>query len=141
MAIDRNFVARKQFEEQQRVKQLNKQVREAVSSGSLTVVDRIGQTLEKGALVVWRPPFDLVFEVLDAVPILDPGAPPGAMRVVLTCTTSAGIPAGQPQMNMIRIGTQRSEGHAELDPVGETPVEPVPEGTDVVSAQPDGDVS
>ena len=121
--MDRNFVARKQFEEQQRLKAHNKSLREAMQAGQIPVVDRIGQAIEVGALIIWHPPFDLVFEVKEITPIMDPNVRPGAVRLIVECRTDMSLLAGQPQMGMIRIGTQRAPGHAELDPVVGAPAE------------------
>jgi hypothetical protein len=49
-------------------------------------LDRILQPIVKGQLVVFHPENDLIMEVLDVRPILDPrpGVPPGAVRVSMT---------------------------------------------------------
>ena len=103
--MDRNFVARQRFAEQQRLKKQNAAVRQAVQQGQFPVIDRIGQAIAVGDLFVWKPPFDMVYEVKELAPILDPSVQPGAMRLIVECRTEMKILAGQPQMGMIRVGS------------------------------------
>ena len=77
--------------------------------GEAAVLDRFGIPIRSGAMVVWRPPFDLIFQVLkaEALVSLDPRrpVPPGMM----TLTISSGefplnLLANQPQMTLIHCG-------------------------------------
>lgn len=95
-------------------------------SGRQAVVDRIGRPLQAGDLVQWRTPYDLFWRVVDAVPMLDPGAAPGAIRLRLEAAVPMVLQAGQRMMEFTKI-PELSQA-VEPDPDGETPVaDPPPE--------------
>lgn len=116
--MDRNQSARNEFAAAQQRAAFARQLQ----AGTVNVLDRLAAPIRKGDLVIWQPPFDLVFNVLDVGPNLDPNVPPGVVRVVLQATVPLDVPAGQPQMKMIRVGSEKEPGHAQLDEI--KPVEP-----------------
>lgn len=146
MSLDRNQQVRDDFRRRQELHKLQQQFAQALAAGQVSVIDRIGQKIEQGALVVYRPPHDFVYEVKSITPILDPRVPPGQVQIVLDCTVPVVFMAGQPIMGMIRVGTQHAPGHASLDEmkpqetatasmtdetiVPGTPAAPSPEHTD-----------
>lgn len=110
---DRNQRAREEF-------QLAAQRRafaQAVATGQTGAYDRIGAKIEPGDLVVWSPPPDiLLYLVKDVVPVLEPNAPPGLMRVTLTLEAPINIRAGIRGTNMLVVGRQDADGTARIDP-------------------------
>lgn len=77
-----------------------------LAEGRTGLVDRIGQAVEIGALVLWKvpPAFDLVWTVDDITPSLDPRHPVGTLMVKLSCVVPLTSPAGVRQMTMVRLG-------------------------------------
>jgi len=96
----------------------------AFAAGQLPVRDRFGRPLEKGSLFVWHPPHDLVFQVDDITPILDPNQPPGYVRVTVSMTAPVTWQANQPAPDIIAVGYVK-EGHAVID--GTMPTAPKPD--------------
>ena len=108
--MDRNEQARQEFA----LAQQRRAFAQAVTSGQAAVLDRLAQPVAKGALVLWRPPHDLIYEVVDVAPVLDPRQPPGLVQLTLMSTAPVTFYAGQPAMSLVVIGQQHAEGHAEL---------------------------
>lgn len=106
--------------------QLRRQFAQAFASGSIKAIDRIGQPIETGALVMYRPPFDLIYEVHDVKPVLDPRQPVGVVQAVLSCSVPVLLQVNTPVMAMIRVGTQQAPGQASLDPLQAQPTPPSP---------------
>ncbi len=82
--------------------------------------DRFGNVIQKGMRVIYHPPHDLVYEVLDVKPVLDPRAPQGMCQMVLSVTFPLVAPSNQPIMELLAI----SAGPAPVD-VSEDVPEPV----------------
>lgn len=100
MAQDRNERARQQFQ----LARARKQFADAVGSGQVPVIDRFGNQVEIGAHVIWfPPPYGLNYIVKDIAPVLDPGAPPGLMKITLVCEVPAVYQAGTPAKDMLLI--------------------------------------
>ena len=88
----------------------HRQFSQQYAAGRGRVLDRFNQPLDVGTIVVYRPAQDLVFTVVEATPILDPQAPPGAVRVVLQAIVPMLSMGGQPRGDMIVIGRQDVSG-------------------------------
>jgi len=115
--MDRNEAARLQFKQQQAMCQAQQQFRQALAAGTVTLIDRIGQPVKEGDLVIYHPPWDFVYEIAEIKPILDPRVAPGNVEVTLTCRAPVHFTVGPPIMTMIRVGHQHEPGHASLDEV------------------------
>jgi len=112
--IDPNVQAQREF--------VLRQFAAQVANGQASAIDRINQKIEVGSLVVYRPPCDLIFEVLDIAPVLNPNEPPGKIKLVLsTILPDLVVMANVRQLNMIVIGKQISEGHADISGPKMTP--------------------
>jgi len=66
--------------------------------------DRFGVPIAKGDLVTYRPGMDLVFEVVDVKPVLDPRAPVGAVVVLLAVSVPLNTMANQPIAEILVVG-------------------------------------
>jgi hypothetical protein len=68
-------------------------------------LDRFGKVLEAGHLVLFHPGEDLVFEVVDVRPVLNPNAPAGrAMQVTLRAAFPVQTVAALPDRGMVIVG-------------------------------------
>ncbi len=109
------------------------------------MVDRIGQAVEIGALVLFKvpPAFDLIWEVSDIGPSLDPSGPVGALNVKLTVTVPLLVPAGQRQVSFIRVGHSdaAAPGHGVQPPTMNASAEdaPLPSEAETGAIQAGGD--
>lgn len=84
----------------------------ALSAGARNAqpIDRVGVAIKKDMIVMYRPPQDIFFRVLDVKPVLDPRYPPGLVNVIVGVEFPITLRAGQPQPNMIVIGGPRPDG-------------------------------
>lgn len=145
MANDRNEKARREFEAAQQRKRFQKDFPGMIASGQIAPLDRFGVPIRPGDLVTWRGPVthDLIWEVRDVVPVLEPNVPAGVCRVTLICTSPVAVRAHQPEISMIRVGRTQTAADAEAEtPQGaeaaetpDTPHDPQPTGTE----EPDGE--
>jgi hypothetical protein len=87
-----------------------------VHAGELNALDRLGRKLQKGALVVWRPEQETVWEVVDIAPVLDPSAPQGFIRVTLAAGGTLNAFANNVQPHVIIVGQRAPEPDAILPP-------------------------
>jgi len=67
--------------------------------------DRFGVPIRPGQHVLYRPEIDVVYQVLDVKPILDPRMPTGSVQLVLTVTMPLVLGTQQPIGRLIAIGT------------------------------------
>ena len=105
--VDPNVQAKQEF--------VLRQFAAQVANGHAYAIDRINQRIEVGSLVVWRPPADLIFEVVDIAPVLNPGEPPGRLKLALsTLVPDHIVSANVRQLSMIVIGKQIAPGHADI---------------------------
>jgi len=126
--MDRNQQARERFasEAQKREAQrLQQEFARAVSGGQAGVLDRFGQRIEPGALLLFHPPYDYVYTVVDVAPVLAPNVPPGYVRLSLELKMQATVPVNQPQMTMVRVGDAAGVAQA-ADSPAPTPIAPPP---------------
>lgn len=126
MAIDRNQQARDQFrsrQQQAEAQKLMQQFAQAAASGQVAVVDRFGNKIDVGSFILFHPPYDYVYTVVDVAPVLAPNMPPGYMRLSLELQITATVQVNQPQMTMIVVG-KRDEAQAQQ--VGDEPPPPAP---------------
>lgn len=78
-------------------------------------MDRFGQVLKEGDLVVYRPPIDNVFHIdkITKTSALDPKAPPGVVTLILSVQMPVHAQALQYIQNMIRVGHAGSAEQAD----------------------------
>jgi len=137
MSDDRNKLARDQFAMRQQQQQIAKQIQHAFAAfagdwaaGKVRVLDRFAVAIKKGDLVLWTPPHQLVYEVVDVQPILQPIAnqPIGQVQITLELKAPVVFMVEQPAMGVVVVGHQHGEGHAELvTPTGATKDNQVPD--------------
>lgn len=94
MAEDRNQKARREFI-----------LKSSVARGTLQALDRFANPLQPGDHFIWHPPYDLIWQVVDVKPSLNPKAPAGMLQLTLTATVPDWPVQGLvPQVSMIRVG-------------------------------------
>lgn len=67
----------------------------ALSAGQAGARDRFNNIIEGGQKLLYKTPYDLIFDVVSVAPVLDPQAPPGMMDVMLTVTFPLRVMANQ----------------------------------------------
>lgn len=129
-------MSRAEKDRQQAQRELGQQLQKFardLAAGRTAFVDRFGAKVDKGDYVIYQPPHDLIFEVMDVTPVLDPRVGVvGAVTVRLVSTTDIQFIASQRAMNVIKCGTQAKAqdgtaipGEADIKPAGsEQPHEP-----------------
>ena len=126
--MDRNQQARDQFkqgQQQREAAKLQQEFARALSAGQAGVLDRFGQKIEPGTLLLFHPPYDYVYTVVDVAPVLAPNVPPGYVRLTLELKMQATVPVNQPQMTMVSVGKQEAPETANASDVV-TPIAPPP---------------
>ncbi len=78
----------------------------AVRDGLVSALDRFGQPITAGTLVLYRSNVDVVFQVLDVKPVLDPRVPTGAVTLVLAVEIPLTVPVRQPIVTLVKIGAR-----------------------------------
>lgn len=104
---DRNQQAKDKFLAQQQQVELERVRRTfaaGVATGEITGLDRFGHRLTMGSLALFRPPNDLVFEVTEVKPILDPRAPVGLVQLTLVAKCPVTMKVNEPAGNIVRVG-------------------------------------
>jgi hypothetical protein len=134
--MDRNQQARDEFAKKQQVARMQREFAAAVSSGKAAVVDRFGHRVEPGMHILLHPPYDYVYTVVDAAPVLDPKIPPGYVRLTVRTELNMVLPVNDPQMMMIVVGSvvgEAGEGAGTQgaatpppDPIDPPPIDPPP---------------
>lgn len=76
---------------------------DAIASGRSKPLDRMGIPIAEGDRVVYRAMVDPVYIVDRVTPIVDPGAPPGYVRVSLSTYVDVPVAVGNPVQNMIIV--------------------------------------
>lgn len=85
----------------------SRRFQEAVQMGQVGAVDRLGVAILPGQRAIYAPPHDLMFDVKDVKPVLDPKFPPGTVLITLASVCTVMVMANQPQMNMISVAGER----------------------------------
>lgn len=108
---------------QEQLAQARQSFAAAVSSGDPMALprDRFAVAIKPGMKVLYRPNVDMIFDVVDVRPVLDPRLPPGVVTVVLQGAAPVSVRVGQPVVNMIVIATDAPKDGAGLEPTGEAP--------------------
>jgi hypothetical protein len=122
--MDRNDMARAAFAMQQRAAQMDQAMiafLQAFDRGQAKVLDRVGRPIEPGTLVMYRPPFDPIFTVVEAEPVK------GLIKLTLTVTMPYIFNANQQEMSMMVVGNVGEDGGVVL---AQPPFVPVPAGGD-----------
>jgi hypothetical protein len=82
--------------------------------------DRFGATIHPGCHVLYRPDVDVVYQVTEVKPILDPRAPQGAISVVLVGQVRLTLKAGTPWDRLIALNAGAPPEGADDEPVPPT---------------------
>lgn len=104
----------------------------AFQRGEAVVRDRFGNAVVSGALVLYKPPVDMVFRVVSAVPVLDPRQPPGLVTLTVQVEAPVTVRVGVPTANVIvvqGVGADGTPGPPEETPVA-VPLTPTGESSD-----------
>ena len=90
----------------------------ALAAGDAHAVprDRFGVAIKAGMKVLYRPNVDMIFDVVDVRPVLDPRMPPGIATIVLQAAAPVTARVGQPLVSMIVIATDAPKDGATQDP-------------------------
>lgn len=112
----------KDFFDRQRARQMmSQQGRSAEAAAAMARLagteepkDRFGQPIRVGDLVVYRPPQDDVFQIVEVqrTSAVNPTAPPGIVTIVLSATFPVHANVLQRIGNMIRCGHVQGEAEA-----------------------------
>jgi len=121
--VDRNQAAKDREQAQRELQQQIQKFARAMNEGKTGMVDRFGVKIEAGHYVLYRPMHDLIFEVIDVAPSLNPQHMVGTVVLKLACTTDVQFIAGQRAMTMIKCGQRAAdeEGAADLKQPGSEP--------------------
>jgi len=119
---DRNQTARDREQAQRELGQQLQKFARLLNEGKTGMIDRFGIAITPGAYVLYRPTFDLIFEVVDVAPILDMSRPAGYLKLSLACETTIEFVAGQRGMSIVKCGERsKVEGEAAIQPPGSQP--------------------
>jgi len=124
--VDRNQAAKDREQAQRELGQQLQKFARLLNEGKTGMIDRFGVKLGVGAYVVYAPPHDLIFEVLDVAPVLDMSRPAGYIKLKLVAETTIEFIAGQRAMNVIKCGEKAAEGEVAIQPPGSVPPEDQP---------------
>lgn len=129
--VDRNQAAREREQAQRELGQQLQKFARLLNEGKTGLIDRFGIQLRPGDYLLYRPTFDLIFEVVDIAPVLDQSRPAGYLKLKLACETTIEFVAGQRAMSIVKCGQRSVEegGAAEIQPPRSQP-------PDVPSAEP-----
>jgi len=123
--VDRNQATRDRDQAQRELSQQLQKFARDLATGRTGLVDRFGIKITPGCYVMYRPDIDLIFEVVDVVPILDHSRPPGHLRAKLIATSDVEFVAGTRAMTMVKCGEKSIESTGEtvaaIQPPGSVP--------------------
>jgi hypothetical protein len=116
---DRNEQARQDFARRKAAAEM--------AAGRAAPLDRLGAPIQVGSLVLWHPPYDLVYQVDSITPVLDPRAPAGLVQMNLSIKVPIQAALNQVATSMIVVGFTDGAAHSQLiTPDGASP-RPEPE--------------
>ena len=97
-----------------------------VSSGALAPRDRFNRPLAKHQLVLYHPEVDVVYQITDVIPVMDPRIP-GMVRLMLTAIVPLATRAGQPTAPLVIVGeadhTAQVAGNGQPTVTGDRPID------------------
>ncbi len=125
MPLDRNQATRQREQAQRELQQQLQKFARDLSAAKTGVVDRFGVAVTPGTYVLYRPAVDLIYEVVDVVPILDMSRPAGHVTIRLVCQTDVEFVAGVRAMTLVKCGEKAAAGEAAIQPPGSRPPGPV----------------
>lgn len=107
-----------------------------VASGQLTARDRLNQPIRPGQQVLFHANLDVVMQVLQVSPVLDPRAPQGIVEITVSATFKVQAMVGQPTPQVVIIaqpeqigdGTGDGDGTGTGDGAGDGVEPPAPDG-------------
>lgn len=80
------------------------QFAQGVSDGAFTALDRFGNRITRGALVLYRPDMDVVYQVKEVVPVMDPRLPQRMVRLTLDAMVPLTVMVGAMVPNLLFLG-------------------------------------
>lgn len=89
--------------------------------------DRFGTALVVGQHVLFHPAVDVIYQIAELKPILDPRAPTGSIQCVLVASVPMGLMAGQVHQLLVALGDltpPQVESTEPTDPPAEPPAGP-----------------
>ncbi len=78
----------------------------------MVAVDRFGKLIEAGHLVMYRSNIDIIFEVVDVRPVLNPGAQMPMVQITMQAQFPVQAPAGSRTNEIVICGESRSRVEA-----------------------------
>jgi hypothetical protein len=108
---------------QEALQRQQRQFLQALSSGQVHAVDRFRNKIEAGQKILFRPPYDLIFEVVSVTPLLDPNAPAGMITLHLAVQVPVHVQANVENPQLIIVG---GAPHAQQTQPAATPAQPEP---------------
>lgn len=87
----------------------SRQFLNALSAGQAGARDRFNNIIEPGQKLLYKTPFDLMFEVVAVAPVLDPNVPPGMMDVTLAVRFPLRVMANQPNPGAVIVAQVQPE--------------------------------
>lgn len=89
--------------------------------------DRFQKPMRPGSMILFRPTFDFVYEVVSVDPVIDPTVPAGHIRMTLLSQTTLTVPVGQAIMSAVLLESPKPSAQGDGDPgEAEPPAEPEP---------------
>lgn len=99
--------------------------------------------------MLYRPPFDLIYDVVGVAPLLDPSAPPGLMTVTLSVTVPITVKANELWIPAIVVAQAESKAEPEsmdayrkrrqMEDMRAQEKDPIPQGAEPVAVQGQGE--
>lgn len=117
MGVDERF-------KQEQMKRAQADFARAVQQGMVAPIDRFGNRVRPGMRVLYRPPFDLVYEVDAITPLLDPRQPAGLVTLMLSVKAfPVVVPVGQiyPAILVLQPREEPPTSMTESDPAMAVP--------------------
>lgn len=74
-----------------------------VAEGALPPRDRMNNPIGRGHLVVYHPAVDIIYQVMDVIPVMDPRQP-GTVRLHLMATVPLTVPVNRPIAELLICG-------------------------------------
>lgn len=108
---------------QQEMQTAQRRFLQALSAGQVGAKDRFGRAVGPNMKVLFKLPFDLIWDVASVAPMLDPRQPPGLLVVTLIGKCTYTMMANQPDVNMIVMGTVEEQPKATRQGVDESAAE------------------
>lgn len=101
--------------DQARMAQAQQQFAQQLAAGNISARDRFGSPITKGSIIIWDANQQVVWEVVDVAPVLDPSAPPGAVDVQVRAAGHFRVLANNLYPQAIKVLQKPDEAPAAAD--------------------------